>query len=203
MLAIAFLFFFAVYLLISAGFAGFAMRRARKHGIEGWKWGLPVFLFMLGLIFWDWLPMEISYRHLCSSDAGYTQYKSLDEWKRENPGVAETLRPIENPPWNKQGNLVHIPLNQRFAWEIITTPHWFHIVQRDERVIATKTGVVMAGYVDFSTDIPPIGIGGDSLGDYKIWMMKRSCEVGQTMPEQIKFNGFKGIIEDIGKDNGH
>lgn len=61
-----------------------------------------------------------------------------------------------------------------------------------------ETGEVLARYVDFGTNIPPIGIGGNSLGDYKFWMRKRSCVSGPTMLEKIRFNDLKGILRDIG-----
>ena len=172
---------------------------ARRRGTAGWKWGAPVFLLMLGLIFWDWLPMELSYRHLCDTEAGFTEYKSLDQWKRENPGVAETLAPIEKPVWKREGHLTRVALNQRFAWDTVTSRHWFHIVQRDERIVDTRTGETLAQYTDFVTDIPPIGIGADSLGDYKFWMRKRSCETGRSMPQQMMFNDFLDSVEKLGK----
>jgi len=52
-----------------------------------------------------------------------------------------------------------------------------------------KTGAVLARYVDFNTDIPPIALGARRPGAYKIWMMRRSCEEAE-LPQQIRFNGY-------------
>ena len=35
--------------------------------------------------------MEVMYHYECKNNAGFTQYKTLDQWKQENPGVWETL----------------------------------------------------------------------------------------------------------------
>lgn len=91
MLAIAFLFFFILYLWISYKLARWAAGWAKEKGYSGRKWGVGVFVLMLGLIFWDWLPMEILYKYECENHAGFFQDKPLEEWKAENPGVWETL----------------------------------------------------------------------------------------------------------------
>ncbi len=188
MFALAFLFFFLLYLLISAGLAWVAVKLARMRGIKGWTWGLPVFVLMVGLIFWDWLPMEVLYRHKCTSYAGFDQYKTLDEWKQENPGVAETLSPITGVRSTFKGNRERYLLNQRFAWDIIRTPHWFHIYEKEERILDTQTGEIMAKYMDFGTNIPPLGLGGSRLSDYKFWMQKRSCERDSSSQNKISSN---------------
>jgi hypothetical protein len=97
MLAIAFLFFFILYLAVSVGLSRWVAKQVNKRGYSGRKWGVTVFLLMLGLIFWDWLPMEILYRYQCENNAGFFQEKTLDEWKAENPGVWETLSPEALP----------------------------------------------------------------------------------------------------------
>ena len=190
-----------LYVLLCLLLAWLASWVAARCGVAGWKAGLPVFIGLLLLVFWDWLPMEVTFRYDCAKYAGFTQYQTLEAWKRENPGVAETLVPIKNPRSERHGDVERYVLNQRFAWEIRHTPHWFHIQERDERIVDMKTAKVLARYVDFSTDILGLELGYSARGisDYKIWMKKQSCEVGQRMPEKIKFNGYKGKIEDIGR----
>jgi hypothetical protein len=41
-----------------------------------------------------------------------------------------------------------------------------------------KTNEVLALHVYYSTDIPPIGLIGDRLSDYKFWMQKNGCNSG-------------------------
>ncbi|MCU7847952.1 MAG: hypothetical protein KZQ89_08070 [Candidatus Thiodiazotropha sp. (ex Lucinoma kastoroae)] len=235
MLAIAFLFFFLLYLAFSLGLARWAAKQASKRGYSGKKWRVSVFLLMLGLLFWDWLPMEVLYSHKCANNAGFFQDKTLDEWKVENPGVWDTLSfealPEEYFVKENHGQkrskerIYRLPdgteliadydlagkhittlmlredgkqrywINQGFYWETIWTKHLFHIREWEERIVDMKTGEVLARYVDLGTNIPPIGIGGNSLSDYKFWMQKKSCGGGKEskkifreLKRQIRFN---------------
>ncbi len=97
MLGIAILLLLILYLAISIGLAWVAAKLAKKLGFAGRKWGVAVFILMLGLIFWDWLPMEVLYSYKCANNAGFFQHKILDEWKQENPGAWETLNPEAFP----------------------------------------------------------------------------------------------------------
>lgn len=97
MMLIAIAFVFLVYFLVSYVLALLAALTATAFGGQGRRWRIAVFVLMWGLVFWDWLPMEISYRHKCNTEAGFFVLKSLDEWKRENPGVWETLDPQAFP----------------------------------------------------------------------------------------------------------
>jgi hypothetical protein len=46
---------------------------------------------MYHLVFWDFIPTLIVYKYYCSTKAGFWVYKTPEQWKAENPGVAETL----------------------------------------------------------------------------------------------------------------
>jgi hypothetical protein len=90
MFGLAFLAVLIIYLAMSVGIALFASKVEKKF----WTfwYGMGFFLVvMLGLVFWDWLPMEVMYYYECKKNAGFTQYKTLDQWKQENPGIWETL----------------------------------------------------------------------------------------------------------------
>jgi len=199
MIGLLYLGFFAAYLWLSVFLTKWAARQAKKRGIASWKWGLPMGLIMYNLVFWDWLPLEITYRYDCSHYAGFTQNQTLAQWKKENPGVAETLRPSKDLHSTREGNRERYVLNQRFAWDIRYTPHWFHIQERDERIVDLKTGEVLARYVDFSTDIQGVEVGSDkTISDYKIWLGKGSCEPEGGKINRINFYRFKHQLQDTG-----
>ena len=185
-----------VYLLVSTGVVIWAVRYARQHDKAGWKWGLSAALLMYLLLFWDWIPTAVMYRHDCTTRAGFTVFKTLDEWKRKNPGVAETLVAIRNAPREVSGNRVRHPLNQRFAWDIVTTRHPLSIREREERIVDTKTGEVLARYIDFYTDFTT-RTEVRNFHDLKVWMSWRSCE-NPELPEQIMFNGYQQSVELLG-----
>jgi len=182
-----------LYVLFCVLLGWFAAGVAARRGVTGWKVGVPVFIALLLVVFWDWLPMEVTFKYQCGKYAGFTQYKTLEQWKRENPGVAETLVPIKNPPSERHGDVERYVLNQRFAWEIRHKPVRFHIWKREERIVDVKTGEILARYVDFNTDIPPAALGARRSGAYKLWMMKRSCEA--DVHSRKMFSEFYHLIK--------
>jgi hypothetical protein len=93
MFGLAILFVFVIYLLISIGIVWLAIKWAQSNDIRGWKWGVPVGVFMFMTVFWDLIPVYAVHAYQCKNNAGFSIYKTLDEWKQENPGVIETLNP--------------------------------------------------------------------------------------------------------------
>jgi len=198
MIGLLYLLFFWLYLWLSIKAVKLAARWAGAHGRSPRLWGFLAGLAMYSLVFWDLIPTYALHGYYCATQAGFTQYETLEQWKQENPGVAKTLKPIKNPPWRWMTEPKHILLNQRFTWETLTKWHPFHIRERDERIVDVKTGDVLARYVDFDTDIRALGLGPRYLRDYKPWLMRRSCERGQRMWQKEKFNDFSTVIENLG-----
>lgn len=189
-----------IYLILTLILVWLGIRVARERGKSGWKGAVTVLMVMYLLMFWDLIPMQMAHRYYCATEGGFSLNKSLEQWQAENPGVAKTLKPIKNAPWIETGNRVRLALNQRFAWDRYTTAEFLEIRKRDERIVDTQTGEVLARYVDFDDGLNSRDP--QRFRDFKLWLWTGSCEGGQKMPERIIFNGFKGIIEDIGVRNG-
>src|ERR1035437_1593300 len=83
-----------LYLLISIAVVRWAIRYAWKNGKSAKRWGWGVALVMYLIPFWDWLPTVATHQFYCAKDAGFSIYKTPEQWKAENPGVIETL--VEN-----------------------------------------------------------------------------------------------------------
>ena len=66
-------------------------RRGRK------RWGIYSFLMFSLILFWETPLVLHQYRDACENQAGFVVHKTLDQWKQENPGVAETLIPSKVP----------------------------------------------------------------------------------------------------------
>ncbi len=162
MIGLLYIIFFGIYLWLSVKVVRFAARWAKTHGRSPRLWGFLAGLAMYSLIFWDLIPAFALWGYECATRAGFTQYKTLEQWKRENPGVATTLQPIKNPKWEIKGNLTRVPLNRRFVWEIFEKQHLFGVSEREERIIDTRTGEVMARYVDFGTNWFKVSSCGDA-----------------------------------------
>lgn len=193
MLALAFLSALIIYFGVSA-FVGWLVARFSGHsGTRSWLVGLSIFCGMIGLVFWDWLPMEISHKHYCSNAAGYTQYKTLKDWREENPGAWEAVIPagqILSPSFGVRGNYTSV-LNDRFSQRMTWRNMGFHIVEKRQILVDTESGDVLAQFVDYGTDIPALGLGGNELAHLKFWMHKDSCE--EHLRENIRSDKSKFI----------
>ena len=88
---------------------------------QRWKYG--VLAAVLLAIFWDWLPTWIAYEYY-SRQAGLTVFKTLEQWKAENPGVAQTLEAYGKTPQDQRDDTIRLGqhktrtmLNARFAFD--------------------------------------------------------------------------------------
>ncbi|MEN8180785.1 MAG: hypothetical protein ABFS39_19495, partial [Pseudomonadota bacterium] len=64
-----------------------------EKGGNGKRWGHIIMGLLFSMIFWYALAVEVVFWSCCAIGQDMTIYKTLEEWKRENPGVAETLNP--------------------------------------------------------------------------------------------------------------
>lgn len=64
---------------------------AKGLGKSPIKWAGISALALSVFITWDYYPTKWAHHYYCETEAGFWVYKSLDQWKGENPGVFETL----------------------------------------------------------------------------------------------------------------
>lgn len=194
-----------LYLLISIAVVRWAIRYARDNGRSAKRWGWGAALVMYLIPFWDWLPTVATHQFYCAKDAGFWVYKTLEQWKTENPGVIETL--IENnrspegisPDWP----LEHRPdmnianINQRFG--MVYKNHLssreeseilLHVWRWTYELVDKKTGEVLARQVDFSTGNGHIG----GEPPTKFWLQSEHCIGGKEQSQQLSefVKQFKG-----------
>lgn len=91
MLAIAVLFFMALYLLISLVVVVSSGRWARRRGRRVWLWGGVAAFVMYNLAFWDLIPTVVAHRYYCATEAGYWVYVPPEVWLRQNHAIVATL----------------------------------------------------------------------------------------------------------------
>lgn len=154
------------------------MRWAESRHRSARRWGLATAIGLLSILFWDVIPVYTLHAYQCSQNAGFTVHKTLGEWKRENPGVAETLIPTEGAPMIEKGELSRYLLNQRFAWDTTRSQVWYTLYKQHQKIVDMQTGDVMAEEVDFYTNLKnPIVASKTELGDLKMWMKIDQCNV--------------------------
>ena len=83
-----------IYLILLIVGTAYGWRWAKRRGYSTIKRALCAFggfLIVYLPLMWDWIPTDLAHRYYCKKEAGLWIYKTLDQWKAENPGVFETL----------------------------------------------------------------------------------------------------------------
>jgi len=169
-----------------------AVAYAKRTGGSKWRWGVGAFLLVYLPIFWDWIPTVVAHKYYCEKEAGFWVYKTLDQWKAENPGVMETLVANKGVSHSSQGNsdsyVDTFPINQRFNLIAKHQGSFFlHRWRREDELVDTKTNETLARYVDFSTSQYRRQAG---WSGWKFWLDSEQCIGG--MDTAIKSGNWMG-----------
>lgn len=157
--------------------------------VKLWGWGAALGMYLL--VFWDWIPMVAVQQFYCVKESGFWIYKTLDQWKTENPGVAETLvandRVVSGPNYDV--------LNQRFD-RIIRETRYFplnYMMRVEWQLVDSKTDEVLTRYVNFSASHERQQAG---WSGWKFWLSNPSCIGGDI--NKSHFYQFFSAAKHIG-----
>jgi len=182
-----------IYVLISIGVVMWAIRYARKKGkrVKRWGWGAALAMYLL--VFWDWIPTVVTQQYYCATEAGFRVYKTVDQWKRENPGVAETLLENRGAPSTRYGDDTNFTdnyfLNQRINKVVQERriSSVLHIFRHEQALIDRKNDEVLARYVTYRAGYPNgiAGIAPRSAGfaAEKFWLVNPHCNDSGAHPQ--------------------
>jgi hypothetical protein len=176
----------SAYLLISAGVVSAAILYAQKHGKSAIRWGASAALVMFLIPGWDWMPTVVAHKYYCEKEAGFWVYKTLDQWKVENPGVMETLVANKGAPSREErfddghGRTDTYLLNDRFNWIVNQQDisPWLPIILKEQQVKDVQKNEVLARYVDFASGNSVKNTIGPP-GSMKFWLRNTSCIGGE------------------------
>lgn len=191
----------ALYLLIAVAVVIVAVKYAKQNGKSAKRWGWSAALVMYLIPFWDWIPTVAVHQYYCSKEAGFWIYKTVDQWKSENPGVMEKLvaKTITVPDKSVRGNADNwksiYSLNDRFEKNFEHRgPLPIYRWRTEITLIDNRNTEVLARSVDFYT--AQIRAGGGWTG-WKFWLSMRHCS---TYDDDSKKFGeylvsFKGALK--------
>jgi hypothetical protein len=165
-----------LYLLVSLGAVIGAMAYAGKTGKRVARWGWSAALVMYLIPFWDWIPTVAVHQYYCATEAGFSVYKTLDQWKKENPGVMEGLHQILQPSQRMPYGHIDV-LDQRFAIETHRrVPVPLLSTEIAERLLVDRTtGVVLAKGIDIGSGYGNPTVGVEHWQGYKFWLRQTPC----------------------------
>lgn len=179
-----------IYLLLLIVGTAYGWRWAKRRGYSTIKRVLCAFggfLIVYLPLMWDWIPTELAHRYYCKKEAGLWIYKTLDQWKAENPGVYETLV-VDDKSSSRVGDDINyediIRLNQRINNSLTRKKlsSVFPIFRKTYMIIDTKNNEVLGKYINISYGYPgSLALGGSSeegIYKYKFWMSQPYCVNG-------------------------
>jgi hypothetical protein len=172
---------------------------AKRRGIAGWKWGIPAGILMYLLVFWDHIPTVVAHRYYCDKEAGFAINKTLEQWKSENPGVAETLSSSKISPLEVIGNTRIARLNERFHWQTVKERVFLSLVRTDRRIVDVNNGNILAKHIDFRTGWGNFPVDTEGLSSFKLWLKNKSCEEEGKRVSAKGFSQFENSVEHIGE----
>lgn len=188
----------ALYLIISLVVVLLAARAAKKKGRSPWRWGGAAALVLYLLVFWDHIPTVVAHKYYCATEAGFWIHKTLEQWKAENPGVADTLTWREIPDRSDTiqlpGGATRYILNERFIWEI----HRRHLpflptTISEELVIDQKTADILVRRISVGSSYGNLAVGSNDWRVFKFWLSLDSC-----IPEPKTFGFFLTEVKRMG-----
>lgn len=168
---------FSLYLLLATAVVISSIKFAKRNGHSAKRWGWGAALIMFLIPFWDWLPTVAAHQYYCATEAGFWEYKTLDQWNKENPGAMAELVAKNVLEYEKINGSNKAMVNQRIA--ILRAEKSERLLNRwpDIReLIDTKTNSVLARYVDFSTSQEKQQAGWNG---WKIWLSVEHCPGGE------------------------
>ena len=203
MIGLMYLLFFSAYALISLAVVVGAVKWARKRGRSTFRWGFAAAFIMYNLVFWDWIPSIIQHEYYCRTKAGFWVYKTLEQWKAENPGYLESLvkkdlidsmngRDYVKEIYKKGVEVKIISLHPRFESvsyyikkNICGIDAGVNLIRRD--IVDSENNYVLARYVGSSV--------GSGVGGLKYWKIRKClCDVENDHEFWSYYRGLKGDI---------
>ena len=169
----------ALYLVLSIVVVVGAIKHAKRTGksVQRWGWGAALVMYLIP--FWDWIPTVALHQYYCKTEAGFWVYKTVEQWKQENPGVAETLiaKTITVPDKTERAN----EDNWKFMFNVneriqLTNAHAgplpLHKWRTEATLVDSKSGEVLVRSIDFYT--AQTRAGGGWRG-WKFWLAIDHC----------------------------
>jgi len=210
MIAYLLMFLLCIYVALSIFFVRFVVKKANKFEVNS-KVSMIIAIIVVTFPFTymtiEYFLTKSVYNNYCTKEAGVWIYKTGDQWKKENPGVAETLKAYTDK--NRPGTKAKVKkepderiginqyLNPRFIWVSKETGPKTNVFKHTDEIIDVRTGEVMARWIDFSSGYGnPFLSAPYGLASYKVWLAK---DKGPSYDKNFRlFFDYLAKIKNIG-----
>jgi hypothetical protein len=201
-IGLIFLFIIGIYLIIVIAAPFIARRIAKAFNAPPavMKWaGVAGFLAVTLPIFWDWIPTVVAHNYYCKKDAGVFVYKTVEQWKTANPGVAEGLIYDDRKSVSEIGkDGQRYVLNQRIAMASTSSTLDWGIVESKQSLVDRLDDKLLSEHKDYSTGDYANMVNGS--GSWKLWMKNQSCDpAGYSYSKSVaEFDRIKNEFKKMG-----
>lgn len=190
----------AVYVIVLVAVTWFAYRWAAKRGlsrVKRWLVAACGFLAVYLPVFWDHIPTLIAHKYYCEKEAGFWVYKTVEQWKSENPGAAETLTwkalPESSDTIHQADGATRTVLNERIVDEtrrqrLSSLP----VTRSGGLIVDRKTGQVLARLNSVGSGHGNIGVSADWRA-LKFWLSIDGC------PPALEMRKFSFLVSEYRK----
>jgi len=150
------------------------------------------FLVMYLIPFWDLIPTLVAHKYYCDAQAGVVVHKTPEQWRIENPGVLNTLKPYEKSEMiDSQFGRVS-KSNDRFGSVVsVEKVGSFPVRKSYFAIIDIINEEIIYEKIDFVRGYGQFNVGAN--GWWKFWLYKNSCfsyedarEFGKTSESFVK-----------------
>ena len=191
-----------VYLALLVWVTRIAYRWAKAKGLSKakcWFAAAGGFLVVYLPVFWDHIPTVIAHQYYCGTEAGFWVYKTPEQWKKENPGVAETLaNSSPSRSWVEAQDETRFTLNERFEDQSRRRHLRFvPVTVFSDITVDRKTNAVLARHVSVGAGYGNIMVGSD-WRSMKFWLSLGSCE-GEALRLRGQYERIRRSYEKIGE----
>lgn len=164
------------------------------------SWSAMAVLALSLPITWDAIPTWIAFEYYSHKEAGIQVFKTLEQWKAENPGVAEELEPYGILYTDKRTKAVELTdgrnrmmLNARFAYDTKVTNMFLSVRMAQQEIVDSKTDQVLVRWVRVGSGNSG-GLAGGGVGWWKFWLLFKSS----TSDQEITFEKNKRLFQFLG-----
>jgi len=196
MIGLILIVFLVVYLVATIFVTGKVAGWARANNKRAWLWGGLAAFIMYNLVFWDVIPSLLIHKYQCDTKAGFTVYKTPDEWRKENPGQDKGLverAGVRLTRTGEKGNYKDVyVLNERFNMVVKDKPviSLLPVYERSDEIVDASNGEVMNRFLGFSAAYTDV----HSINNLKIWMNLKRCQTEADMRLNLKaYSDFANI----------
>ena len=160
-----------------------AYRNRRHHGKSdavSFAWAVGAVVVLSLPITWDAIPTWIAFEYYTKKAAEVIVFKTLEQWKLENPSVAETLEPYGHGAQDKRMKSISLEngksrmnLNDRFAYDRQSEKLFLSVGLTRHEIVDTKTSEVMFRFVAVASGNSG-GLASGGADWWKPWLIHRS-----------------------------